>query len=87
MSLRHDGASPSGPVGIRDDSPVRSALAWTVSSVLASVLMMALTSLTTPLNACFDKRGAAVDSRTLGSRTSTLGKMLVFVLRMDLSSM
>ena len=82
MSLRHDGASPSGPAGIRDESLVRWALAWAVSSVLASVLMMALTSRTTPRNACFDKRGAAVDSSTLGSRTSTLGETPIFVLRM-----
>ena len=86
MSLCHDGASPSGPDGIRDDSPVSWALAWTVSSVLASVLMMALTSRTTPLNACLDKRGAAVDSSTLGSMTSTLGETPIFVLRMASSS-
>src|SRR5689334_4027 len=86
MSLRHDGASPSGPDGIRDESLVRWALAWTVSSVLASVLMMALTSRTTPLNACWDKRGAAEDSSPLGSRTSRLGETPLFVLRMASSS-
>ena len=82
MSLCQDGASPSGPDGIRDDRLVRWALAWTVFSVLASVLMMALTSRTTPLNACSEKRGAAVDSSTLDSMTSTLGETPVFVLRM-----
>src|SRR5207248_7381600 len=86
MSLRHDGASPSGPDGIRDESLVRWALARTVSSVLASVLMMALTSRTTPLNACLDTSGAAVDSSTLGSMTSTVGETPIFVLRMASSS-
>src|SRR4051812_47660983 len=86
MSLRHDGASPSGPAGIRDESLVRWALARTVSSVLARALMTARTSRTTPRNACFDNRGAAVDSSTLGSRTSTLGETPVFVLRIASSS-
>src|ERR1700677_3532591 len=86
MSLCHDGASPCGPDGIRDDSLVRRALAWTVSSVLASVLMMTLMSRTTPLNAWLDKRGTPVESSTRGSMISTLGEMLIFILRMASSS-
>ena len=86
MSLCHEGARPSDPNGICDDRPASWALAWTVSPVLARVLTMALTSRTTPVNACLDRRGAAVDSSNLGSMTSTPGKTPVFVLLMDSSS-
>ena len=39
-----------------------------------------------PLKACLDRRGAAVESSTLGSMASTLGERPLFVLRMASSS-
>ena len=85
-SFCHSAASLSDPTGSCDDSPPSCMLAWTVFSVRASELTMALISRTTPFSSCLVMRGAAVDSNNLGSMVSMPGAMPVFARLIDSSS-